>query len=100
MSSSNQDGETSESKKPKDTPFSQQQLPAWQPILTPGTVLPTFFVIGIAFVAIGIGLLYFSNDVKEKVIEYTDCKNDQDQLCHEVINATAGASCQCKVPSN
>jgi len=101
MSSSNQDGETSESKKPKDTPFSQQQLPAWQPILTPGTVLPTFFVIGIAFVAIGIGLLYFSNDVKETVIEYTDCKNDLGEMCHDVINRTdASASaqpCKCDV---
>ena len=84
-----------------DTPFSQQQLPAWQPILTPGTVLPTFFVIGIAFVAIGIGLLYFSNDVKETVIEYTDCKNDQGEMCHDVINRTdASASaptCKCDV---
>lgn len=97
MSSSNQDGETTESKKPKDTPFSQQQLPAWQPILTPGTVLPTFFVIGIAFLAIGVGLLYFSNDVKEKVIEYTDCTNSADEMCHDVINKTEDASCECKV---
>ena len=80
-----------------DTPFSQQQLPAWQPILTPGTVLPTFFVIGIAFLAIGVGLLYFSNDVKEKVIEYTDCTNSADQMCHDVINKTEDASCECKV---
>ena len=80
-----------------DTPFSQQQLPAWQPILTPGTVLPTFFVIGIAFLAIGVGLLYFSNDVKEKVIEYTDCTNIADEMCHDVINKTEDASCECKV---
>jgi len=104
MSSSNQDGETTESKKPKDTPFSQQQLPAWQPILTPGTVLPTFFVIGIAFLAIGVGLLYFSNDVKETVIEYTDCKqsgDDSGEMCHDVINRTTNAGiqpeCICKV---
>jgi len=101
MSSSNQDGETTESKKPKDTPFSQQQLPAWQPILTPGTVLPTFFVIGIAFLAIGVGLLYFSNDVKEKVIEYTDCTNSDGKMCHDVINKTEDAfvpECKCEVP--
>ena len=34
------------SKRPKDSKFKQQALPAWQPILTAGTVLPTFFVIG------------------------------------------------------
>jgi len=30
-------------KKPSDSAFKQQRLPAWQPILTAGTVLPTFF---------------------------------------------------------
>nr|CAH7731704.1 unnamed protein product [Callosobruchus chinensis] len=50
-----------------DSAFKQQRLPAWQPILTAGTVLPTFFVIGIAFIPVGIGLLYFSDEVKEHV---------------------------------
>jgi hypothetical protein len=31
--------------------------------MTAGTVLPTFFVIGIAFIPVGIGLLYFSDEV-------------------------------------
>lgn len=47
-----------------DSAFKQQRLPAWQPILTAGTVLPTFFIIGVAFIPIGIGLLYFSNNVR------------------------------------
>jgi hypothetical protein len=46
-----------------DSAFKQQRLPAWQPILTAGTVLPTFFIIGVAFIPIGIGLLHFSNNV-------------------------------------
>lgn len=46
-----------------DSAFKQQRLPAWQPILTAGTVLPTFFVIGIAFIPVGVGLLYFSDKV-------------------------------------
>lgn len=46
-----------------DSAFKQQKLPAWQPILTAGTVLPAFFVIGIAFIPIGVGLLYFSDEV-------------------------------------
>ena len=41
------------SRKPKESKFKQQALPAWQPILTAGTVLPTFFVIGVAFIPIG-----------------------------------------------
>ena len=40
-------------------------MPAWQPILTAGTVLPTFFVIGVAFIPIGIGMLWFSENVME-----------------------------------
>jgi hypothetical protein len=43
--------------------YSLTRLPSWQPILTAGTVLPTFFIIGIAFIPVGIILLYFSNSV-------------------------------------
>jgi len=74
-----------ESKKPNESDFSQQKLPAWQPILTAGTVLPAFFVIGIAFVAIGVGLLHFSNEVLEFHADYTQCKNENGEICWEVI---------------
>lgn len=47
----------------KDTAFKQQRLKAWQPILTPRTVLPTFFLIGLVFLPLGIGLLTVSNGV-------------------------------------
>lgn len=53
------------SKKPDNTAFKQQRLPAWQPILTAGTVLPAFFVIGLIFIPIGIGLFVTSNNIKE-----------------------------------
>jgi hypothetical protein len=46
-----------------ESAFKQQKLPAWQPILTASTVLPTFFVIGVAFIPIGVGILYFSEGV-------------------------------------
>ena len=73
--------------KPKNSKFKQQALPAWQPILTAGTVLPTFFVIGVAFIPIGVGLMYFSDTVKEVSIEYTDCNVDRDanKMCKDVI---------------
>lgn len=73
-------------------------MPAWQPILTAGTVLPTFFVIGIAFLAIGIGLLYFSNEVLEKSIDYTECKNKADEYCYNVIANNTRKPCECEVP--
>ncbi|XP_030626453.1 cell cycle control protein 50A-like isoform X2 [Chanos chanos] len=56
---------TVKSRKPDNTAFKQQRLPAWQPILTAGTVLPAFFVIGLIFIPIGIGLYVTSNNIKE-----------------------------------
>lgn len=47
-----------------DTAFKQQRLKAWQPILTPATVLPTFFLVGIIFVPLGGVLLWGSNQVR------------------------------------
>lgn len=67
--------------------FKQQNLPAWQPILTAGTVLPTFFLIGVAFVPIGIGLLMSSTTVQEIVVDYTDCRsiNYGQRLCSSIV---------------
>lgn len=66
--------------------------------MTAGTVLPAFFVIGIAFIPVGIGLLYFSDEVNEYVHDYTLCNktvNFQDLgvRCSEEIKA--GKSCTC-----
>ena len=73
------------SKKPKNTAAYQQRVPAWQPIYTAGTVVTTFFFIGIAFIPIGIGLLSISDTIMEKVISYTDCKNEEGRLCKDII---------------
>lgn len=91
------------SKRPKDSKFKQQALPAWQPILTAGTVLPTFFVIGVAFIPIGVGLLYFSNTVHELEIDYTDCTNSlstDNKTCYTVIKDYENGNpkpCTCQV---
>nr|CAG8466090.1 6657_t:CDS:2 [Entrophospora candida]CAG8510777.1 4766_t:CDS:2 [Entrophospora candida] len=50
------------SRKPANTAFKQQRLKAWQPILTPKTVLPTFFIIGIIFAPLG-GLLFWATPI-------------------------------------
>ena len=79
-----------------ETPFSQQTLPAWQPILTAGTVFPAFFCIGVAFIAIGGPLLYFSDSVLEKTVDYTDCTNTKGEKCHELIsNDTTKSELSC-----
>lgn len=93
-------------KKPSDSAFKQQRLPAWQPILTAGTVLPTFFVIGVAFIPVGIGLLYFSDQVKEYIIDYTDCNSTNyhrmgvPQKCAAVIAEIVNPNPPCKCEIN
>lgn len=89
------------SRRPAESAFKQQRLPAWQPILTAGTVLPTFFVIGIAFIPVGIGLLYFSDEVKEHVIDYTYCmKDDMNVTCADFLKNNTGEICTCHLPFN
>ncbi|CEH15122.1 Cell cycle control protein [Ceraceosorus bombacis] len=62
-------------RKPANTAFRQQRLKAWQPILTPKTVLPTFFLVGLIFAPIGAVLYYYANKVSEFTIDYTNCQN-------------------------
>lgn len=92
-----------------DSAFKQQRLPAWQPILTAGTVLPTFFVIGILFIPVGIGLWYFSDNVSEKIIPYTDCVAEgstNNVTCAEIIanysmeDGSLIPNCVCKLKFN
>ncbi|XP_005188293.1 cell cycle control protein 50A [Musca domestica] len=87
------------SKRPSDSAFKQQRLPAWQPVLTAGTVLPTFFIIGILFIPVGVALLYFSDEVSEHVIDYTDClKVGQNNVtCSYYIEQNPSSTCQCEI---
>uniref|UniRef100_A0A5K1V9R0 Cell cycle control protein n=1 Tax=Callithrix jacchus TaxID=9483 RepID=A0A5K1V9R0_CALJA len=64
-------GGTAKTRRPDNTAFKQQRLPAWQPILTAGTVLPIFFIIGLIFIPIGIGIFVTSNNIREIEIDYT-----------------------------
>lgn len=88
------------SKRPSSSAFKQQRLPAWQPMLTAGTVLPSFFLIGIAFIPVGISLLYFSNSVKECPIDYTDCKPDNsNETCADILTKATipHTKCYCNI---
>ncbi|KAI4366844.1 hypothetical protein MLD38_022660 [Melastoma candidum] len=61
-------------KKPKYSRFSQQELPAFKPILTPGWVITAFVTIGVVFVPIGVGSLFASQQVVEILDRYDlDC---------------------------
>ncbi|KAL3485776.1 ligand-effect modulator 3 family [Aspergillus germanicus] len=62
-------------RRPANTAFRQQRLKAWQPILTPKSVLPLFFIVGVIFAPIGGVLLWASSRVQELTIDYSNCKD-------------------------
>ncbi|XP_077246981.1 ALA-interacting subunit 1-like [Tasmannia lanceolata] len=73
-SSSDVSAQRRNSKKPKYSRFTQQELPACKPILTPGWVITTFTFIGIIFIPIGLLSLFASQRVVEILDRYdTDC---------------------------
>lgn len=89
-------GVAAKSKKPDNTAFKQQRLPAWQPILTAGTVLPAFFVIGIIFIPIGIGIFVTSNNIREFEVDYTGIDSNSD--CHKCVNISWNSKpCNCTI---
>ncbi|KAH8397896.1 hypothetical protein KR222_005788 [Zaprionus bogoriensis] len=95
----NEENAASKSKRPSDSAFKQQRLPAWQPVLTARTVLPTFFVIGVLFIPVGVVLLHFSNTANELIIDYTRCmQTNSNQTCAEFLAATTGGQCLCQIP--
>ena len=57
--------EAAKSRRPLDTPFRQQTLKAWRPILTPRVVILTFFLVGCLFIPIGCVIMSESDKVVE-----------------------------------
>ena len=55
----------SKCRRPLDTPFRQQTLKAWRPILTPKVVVLTFFLVGCIFIPIGCVIIAESDKVVE-----------------------------------
>ncbi|KAI3364626.1 hypothetical protein L3Q82_011406, partial [Scortum barcoo] len=86
-------------KKPENTAFKQQRLPAWQPILTAGTVLPAFFIIGLLFIPVGIGLYVTSNNIKELEVDYTGVDMSSPCFnCSQSFSWNSSRPCTCTIP--
>lgn len=46
-------------------------------------------------------MLYFSSNVMELEINYTDCLNENNIKCADILNSSAGATvCNCIIPFN
>ncbi|KAL6851740.1 hypothetical protein ACP4OV_020304 [Aristida adscensionis] len=69
------------SKKPKYSKFTQQELPACKPLLTPGIVIGAFSLIGIVFVPIGLASLSASQEIVELIDRYdSECVSANDKV--------------------
>ncbi|KAK3563490.1 hypothetical protein QTP86_030331 [Hemibagrus guttatus] len=85
--------EGSTANRPDNTAFTQQRLPAWQPILSAGIVIPGFTFIGLAFIGIGVALFVTSQNIKVLERDYTG--NSDDSSCGSCIDpAIIGCKCQ------
>ncbi|KAG8069928.1 hypothetical protein GUJ93_ZPchr0006g41313 [Zizania palustris] len=92
------------SRKPKYSKFTQQELPACKPILTPKWVISVFVLVGIIFVPIGLVSLRASKKVVEIVDRYDDAcvpDNMTDKLAY-IQNSTIPKTCTrtLKVPKD
>lgn len=76
----------------------QQKLPAWQPILTAGTVVPSFVLVALLFLPLGIVLHLSSAALTEIPIDYTNCSQGG-VPCKDIIGNETGRpglkSCHC-----
>ncbi|GLJ53638.1 hypothetical protein SUGI_1144070 [Cryptomeria japonica] len=87
------------SKRPKYSRFTQQELPACKPLLTPGWVISAFMIVGVIFIPIGVISLVASNRVVEIVDRYeidcvpADYRDSKDRRVSFIKNDSLSKSC-------
>ncbi|KAF3844987.1 hypothetical protein F7725_008150 [Dissostichus mawsoni] len=80
--------------RPDNTAFTQQRLPAWQPMLSAGIVIPGFVLIGLAFIGIGVALFVTSRSITVLEIDYTGV--EKDSPCYKCSDADV-KNCVCNL---
>ncbi|KAL4624181.1 cell cycle control protein 50B-like [Arapaima gigas] len=78
--------------RPDNTAFTQQRLPAWQPVLSAGIVIPGFLFIGLAFIGIGIGLFITSQSIQVLERDYTGTGSSS--ACSNCVSSNISCFCQ------
>ncbi|XP_069563216.1 cell cycle control protein 50B [Brachyistius frenatus] len=86
--------ESESTNRPDNTAFTQQRLPAWQPMLSAGIVIPGFVLIGLAFIGIGVALFVTSRSIQVLEMDYTGV--EQTSPCFRCTN-TDIQKCVCNL---
>ncbi|KAL3338196.1 hypothetical protein AABB24_030376 [Solanum stoloniferum] len=84
------------SNRPKYSRFTQQELPACKPILTPKWVISVFLLVGVVFIPIGVVSLLASRDVVEIVDRYDSVcvpLNSTDDKIGFITNSSIDKTC-------
>ncbi|SCU92770.1 LAFA_0F12750g1_1 [Lachancea sp. 'fantastica'] len=76
---------TTKLRKPPNTAFRQQRLKAWQPILSPQSVLPLLILVSAIFAPIGVALIITANNVQNLSIDYSHCQQLASSTSFEAI---------------
>ncbi|KAG7467481.1 hypothetical protein MATL_G00154280 [Megalops atlanticus] len=83
-------------RRPDNSAFKQQRLPAWSPMLTAETVLPFFFLMGVLCVLLGVWLLLTVRGTREIKVDYTDAGTCNYCYKHK-LSTNADQPCSCTV---
>ncbi|KAK2905884.1 transmembrane protein 30C [Channa argus] len=84
-------------RRPDNSAFKQQRLPAWSPMLTANTVLPFFYFMALICMVLGVWLLLTVQKTQEIKVDYTEAGTCN--LCFEKRKnvSSAAESCRCTV---
>ncbi|XP_051566229.1 cell cycle control protein 50C-like [Myxocyprinus asiaticus] len=84
-------------RRPDNSAFKQQRLPAWSPSLTAQTVLPSFYILSLVCLLLGIWLLITVENTHQLKVDYT---NGSCAQCFEMRKNASNAktNCKCSVP--
>jgi hypothetical protein len=69
-------------------------MPAWQPVMSAGTVIPPFFAVAMIFFAVSGFILYFHLNVKSVEHDYTKCQSLAGGQSCEAMSHDEICSCQ------
>ncbi|KAI4896204.1 hypothetical protein NFI96_026431 [Prochilodus magdalenae] len=82
-------------RRPDNSAFKQQRLPAWSPSLTPYTVLPVFYFLALVCLLLGVWLFTTVQNTQQLKVDYTD--NGECATCFKMRedpnNATMNCDC-------
>ncbi|XP_035507230.1 transmembrane protein 30C [Scophthalmus maximus] len=83
-------------RRPDNSAFKQQRLPAWSPMLTANTVLPFFYFMALICMLLGVWLLLTVQSTREMKLDYTEAGTCD--RCFEMRKnvSNAGEGCSCK----